>query len=46
MEADDRGEPGRESRSFDSITTTLTSTLGWFVAMFYVSFNSLHNFGL
>ena len=34
MKADDRGEPGRESRSFDSMTTTLTATLGWFITIF------------
>ena len=46
MKADERGEPGRESRSFDSMTTTLTSTLGWFITMFlcflkvhYISLN-------
>ena len=37
MRADDRGEPGRESRSFDYITTALTATFGWFTYDFFFS---------
>ena len=35
MKADDRGEPGRESRSFDYITSALTATFGWFTSDFF-----------
>ena len=38
MKADDRGEPGRESRSFDYITTALTATFGWFTYDFFFLF--------
>ena len=35
MNANNRGKPGRESRSFDSMTTNLTATLGWLITIFF-----------
>ena len=33
--ADDRGEPGRESRRFDFLQNSWTATFGWFIFDFH-----------
>ena len=36
--ADDRDEPGRESRRFDYLQNSRTSTFGWFILSISISF--------